>query len=72
MKITATCACCGRKESYMLSDEERKTFELYQTAGRSMGMIQNLFPNVPAWIRAGAIDKTTGGFCFCPKCARGE
>lgn len=68
MQITARCACCGHEENYTLSDTEAKTLERYRTEGRSMGMIQNLFPNVPPWIRSGAIDKTTGGFCICPDC----
>lgn len=68
MTITATCSCCGRKQTYTLNAEEQKTLEQYRKSGRNMGMLQNLFPNVPAWIRSGAIDRNSGGFCICPEC----
>lgn len=67
-KIIAKCACCGREESYELNEEEYITLQKYQIYGRQMGHIQDLFPNVPAWIRSGAIDKYSEGFCICPDC----
>ena len=70
MTITAKCSCCGRTESYKLTNKEQKALEQYQIYGRTMGKIQDIFPNVPAWIRSGAIDKTSFGFCICPECAR--
>ena len=68
MVITAICACCGCKETYKLLPKEAATLAKYRLYGRQLGMLQNLFPNIPAWIRSGAIDQTSGGFCICPKC----
>lgn len=68
MKIKATCACCGRSEEYELSTAEEYNLEAYQKFGRGLGTLQDLFPTVPAWIRSGAIDKFSGGFCVCPEC----
>lgn len=70
--IKATCSCCGKSETYVFSELEEYNLIGYQMFGRSFGLLQNLFPDVPAWIRAGAIDKTSGGFCICPKCAERE
>ncbi len=67
--ITARCSCCGYEESYRLSREESGTLQQYRVLGRKLGMIQNLFPKVPAWIRSGAIDRTANGFCICPECS---
>ncbi len=66
--ITAKCSCCGREETYYLSDKEYLTLVQYQLFGRKMGYIQDLFPEIPAWIRSGAIDQFSGGFCICPDC----
>lgn len=68
MKIKATCSCCWKEKSYDMNPEEQKTLEQYRKYGRSMGMLQTLFPNIPAWIRSGAIDEMSGGFCICPEC----
>ena len=68
MTITAKCSCCGREEEYRLSKSEEATLAQYVVLGRQMGKIQDLFPDVPAWIRSGAIDKYSGGFCICPEC----
>ena len=67
-KLIAKCSCCGREEIYEMNEEESAVFERYQVYGRQMGYIQDLFPNVPAWIRSGAIDKYSDGFCICPDC----
>ena len=66
--ITAKCACCGREEEYHLDEKEYYTLLRYQVYGRQLGYIQDLFPKVPAWIRSGAIDQFSGGFCICPDC----
>lgn len=66
--ISATCSCCGKTVDYEMSEIETKTYLDYLIFGRSMGYIQDLFPDVPAWIRSGAIDQYSGGFCICPKC----
>ena len=66
--IIAQCSVCGRTEEYRLNDEEFETLELYQIYGRQMGYIQDLFPRIPAWIRRGAIDQYSDGFCICPDC----
>ena len=68
--ITAKCSCCGYEEKYDLSEEESITLIKYRLFGRQLGYIQDLFPNVPAWIRSGAIDKYSDGFCICPRCSR--
>ncbi len=68
MKITATCSVCGYKETYSMSKTESKTIKKYRIYGRQMGFIQDLFPDVPPWIRSGAIDQYSDGFCICPKC----
>lgn len=65
--LVATCSCCGYTDIYELNDEENKAIdEYFSTANRKP--IQDLFPKVPAWIRSGAIDKFSGGFCICPNC----
>ena len=68
MKIEAKCFCCGNVGVYEMDEKETRVFEEYQFLGRSMGAIQDLFPNVPQWIRSGAIDQFSGGFCICPEC----
>lgn len=68
MTITATCSCCGRTATHELTDLEEFKFDGYMLFGREFGKLQDLFPNVPAWIRSGAIDKYNGGFCICPEC----
>ena len=68
--LTAQCSCCGRTGKYEMNDEECRTLALYRIYGRNMGYIQELFPKVPAWIRSGAIDRYSGGFCICPKCSK--
>ena len=66
--LIAKCSCCGKEGVYEMNEEEYKTFQRYQVYGRQMGYIQEIFPNVPAWIRSGAIDQYSGGFCICPDC----
>ena len=66
--IKATCSCCGREEAYVLSKKEYETLKRYRLYGRQLGHIQDLFPNVPAWIRSGSIDLYSNGFCICPNC----
>lgn len=66
--ITAKCSYCGREEEYHLDEKEHYTLLRYQVYGRQMGYIQDLFPKIPAWIRSGAIDQYSGGFCLCPDC----
>lgn len=68
-RIVATCSLCGYQEEYILSKEEYQTLVQYELLGRNMGYIQDLFPKVPNWIRSGAIDKYSSGFCICPKCS---
>ena len=67
-KLIARCSCCGREEKYEMNAKEYIMFRRYQVYGRQLGHIQNLFPNVPAWIRSGAIDLYSDGFCICPDC----
>ena len=67
--LQAKCSCCGEIGTHKLTDEELATLKRYWCYGRQMGMIQDLFPNIPAWIRSGAIDQYSNGFCICPKCS---
>lgn len=55
-----------------MDDEEYVTFQRYKVYGRQLGYIQDLFPKVPAWIRSGAIDQYSDGFCICPVCCGQE
>lgn len=66
--IEATCSICGKTEEFPITEEEQDTLCDYAFLGRSMGYLQDLFPRIPAWIRSGAIDQFSGGFCICPKC----
>lgn len=65
MNIECKCSCCGAVGKYQLNEKEAANFLRYQQYGAMAGMIQDLLPNVPAWIRSGA----TTGFCICPKCS---
>ena len=67
MLLTCECSCCGNIGEYELSEEETVTFIKYKSRVIT-GYLQDLFPNVPAWIRSGAIDMKAGGFCICPEC----
>ncbi len=67
-KVSATCSQCGRTEEYELDESEEEAYDEYVSKGGEAGMLQDLFPKVPAWIRAGGIDKRSGGFCTCPDC----
>ena len=69
MKITAYCSVCGAEGNYEMNEKETETLEKYWCYGRSLGHIQDLFPKVPAWIRSGAIDQYSNGFCICPACS---
>ena len=66
--ITAKCSVCGYVEKYKLSRQDASILKEYLLYGRSLGKIQDLFPNIPPWIRSGAIDKYNNHFCICPKC----
>ena len=66
--ITATCSCCGKETNFELNDQEFKTLQRYWCYGRQIGTLQDLFPRVPNWIRSGAIDQRSDGFCICPEC----
>ena len=68
--IIAKCSNCGYEEKYILSEEESVTLTQYKQYGRKLGNIQDLFPHIPAWIRSGAIDKYSNGFCICPHCSK--
>lgn len=70
--LEAECSICGGKGSYLMDDKEKKTYDNYQFLGREMGLLQDVFPKIPAWIRSGCIDKYSGGFCICPQCAKNE
>lgn len=71
MTIMAKCSYCGRTETHKLTDTEEYNLTGYRLWGRAFGKLQDLFPDIPAWIRSGAIDNASGGFCICTKCGRG-
>lgn len=63
------CSLCGAEGIYECNEEESKNLRDYWTYGpRQVGFMQDLFPNIPAWIRSGAIDTRANGFCICPNC----
>lgn len=66
--LLPVCSICGKEEEFELTEQETKTLGKYICYGRQMGTIQELFPRVPAWIRSGAIDRYSNGFCMCPEC----
>lgn len=70
--LKAQCSICGHVETYKMDEAESKTLEKYWCYGRQLGMIQDLFPKVPAWIRSGAIDRFSDGFCICHNCQEGH
>lgn len=70
--LVAECSICGNVGYYLMDTTEKKTYDQYQIRGREMGLLQNVFPKIPAWIRSGAIDKYSGGFCICPNCMETE
>lgn len=65
--LKPTCSFCGKRYAFRLSEKESETLNKYRCYGRSLGKIQNLFPDVPAFIRS-AIDQYSDGFCICPEC----
>lgn len=65
MTISTQCTCCKTIGKYELNAKETENFLRYQQYGPMAGMIQDLLPDVPAWIRSGV----TTGFCICPKCS---
>ena len=68
MELRARCGICGDVGKYELSEKEYIDVVNYEE-GNLKGYLQDLFPNIPNWIRAGAIDVRGGGFCICPKCS---
>ena len=66
MTISCNCSLCDKKGSYRLNERETENLINYKKTGT--GFLQVLFPDVPAWIRSGAIDNRSGGFCICPDC----
>lgn len=70
--LEAECSICGNVGFYLMDENEKETYDNYQIRGREMGLLQNVFPKIPAWIRSGCIDKYGGGFCICPKCMESE
>ena len=68
MELKTKCSCCGSVGKYELSEKEFNDLIAYER-GSLNGYLQELFPDVPPWIRSGAIDKRTNGFCICPECS---
>lgn len=67
-RLRTRCSICGKAGTYQLNEKELNDLMEYEVRGRSMGYLQEIFPNIPPWIRSGAIDKFSGGFCICPSC----
>jgi hypothetical protein len=68
--LVAECACCGKEKKLKLTKKESELYMEYLIRGSSMGMIQDLFPRVPAWIRSCCIDQRSNSFGICPECSR--
>lgn len=66
--LLCKCAKCGKQGAYEMSEAETKLYMEYQIKGRSMGPLQTIFPNIPAWILSGAIEPLSDGYCECPEC----
>lgn len=66
--LECECSICGHVGYYLMDTTEKETYDQYAIRGREMGLLQNVFPKIPAWIRSGCIDQYSGGFCICPKC----
>lgn len=66
--IYPECSLCGTEYAFMLTKTDTAKLRRYDYEGRSMGYLQDIFPKVPAWVRSGAIDKYSNGFCICPNC----
>lgn len=70
--LECSCSICGRIALCILDETEEKNYKLRMKKGRDAGFLQDLFPNIPGWIRSGAIDEYSNGFCICEKCANGD
>ena len=68
MNVQVTCSCCGRTYERELTEVEEYNLKGRQMIGRKFGRAQDLFPNIPAWFRAGLLE----GFCVCPECKEEE
>ena len=66
--IYPECSICGTEYAYMLTKADANKLRRYDYKGRAMGYIQDIFPKVPGWVRSGAIDKYSNGFCICQNC----
>ena len=69
MKLTVTCSICKKVGTYETSKEENVNLKKYWSYGNKARYLQELFPNIPAWIRSGMIDTRSNGFCICPECS---
>lgn len=67
--LMCSCSCCGTEYYAILDETESENLEKYWEYGRELGLIQDVFPTIPAFVRSGAIDKFASGFCICPKCS---
>ena len=68
--LRCICASCKRPGIHRMTEEEKDAYEEYRKKGRAAGRLDKLFPNVPGWIRYGAIEPTSGGITYCPACKR--
>ena len=66
--LKATCSICGKTAYTILDDTEEANYRKRMTLHRDAGALQNLFPDIPSWIRSGAIDEYSDGFSICPDC----
>lgn len=62
MTITATCMMCGRTETREIDDN------MYVKYANGELFLQDAFPDIPPWIRAGGIDLRGNRICICPDC----
>ena len=69
---TLICQCqkCNKIGRYDMSEAETKLYEEYLIKNRSMGLLINIFPKIPAWISSGCLDNLKKENPICPDCQK--
>lgn len=68
--LTCTCASCKKQGRHVMTPDEKRTYDMYLRIGRVAGRLDQLFPNIPGWIRYACLEPTYGGKTYCPKCSK--
>lgn len=64
LALECNCSICGKNGVYVLDNKEEESFTEYIVGNM---YLDEALPKVPNWIRAGAADMRSNGFCICPK-----